>query len=215
MQRSRLVIRLLACLAVTIPGTVAGASEANAYNGPNAAKYADADAITGNRAFPTFGNDCTNFVSQAVHAGGFSYVGGTSETSGSQWWIRHDINALGVGVWNYSHTWSVANDYRNFLILRYPGGIDEGWAHGSSTANYTPNSMVTGDVLFYDWGQGEGVSHAAIQVGIGTDPGSGWVGNYVDQHSTNRRHAFWSLKPYNVHWSTTTVRFEHIATNNY
>ena len=38
---------------------------------------------------------------------------------------------------------------------------------------FTPNSIVTGDVLFYDWGTGEGISHASMQVGIGTDQHGG------------------------------------------
>ena len=69
--------------------------------------------------------------------------------------------------------------------------------------------MVTGDVLFFNWGQGEGLSHAVIQVGIGTDPNlypnQVWYGNYIDEHTNNRKHAFWSLKPYNADWKTTTT----------
>jgi hypothetical protein len=38
----------------------------------------------------------------------------------------------------------------------------------------------------YNW-QGDGhKDHVGIQVGWGTDPTSGWYGNYQDQHTNNR-----------------------------
>ena len=41
-----------------------------------------------------------------------------------------------------------------------------------------------------------------------------WYGNYVDEHTNYRYHAFWSLKPYNSFWSTTTIYFMHISSSN-
>jgi hypothetical protein len=75
--------------------------------------------------------------------------------------------------------------------------------------------MVTGDVLFYDWGDGAGISHSAIQVGIGLDSASGFSGNYVDYHTTDSYHHFWSLLPYNSRWASTTIYFMHISANNH
>jgi hypothetical protein len=100
--------------------------------------------------------------------------------------------------------------FDQFLVYDSPGGIPEGSAPGTSIDFYTPDSVVTGDVLFYDWGDGNGVNHAAIQVGIGYDWNNVLYGNHVDQHTNDRQHAFWSLKPYNPNWNTTTIYFMHI-----
>jgi hypothetical protein len=140
--------------------------------------------LSRNSYYPDFGGtDCTNFVSQALHAGGFSHVGGTSETSLYQWWIRRNS----WGTFDYATTWSVAWRLRQFLINDAPGGTSEGTAPGKSTNPYTPASVVTGDVLFYDWGQGEGISHASIQVGIGRDPAFGYYGDYMPERPRRSR----------------------------
>lgn len=139
---------------------------------------------------------------------------GTYPTNDSSvWYMKHMLNGR-QWVWRYTNSWTVASAYRSFLIEDYPGGYPEGSASGSSTNPYTPDSVVTGDVLFYDWGTGEGISHASIQVGIGTDPNSGYYGNLVDEHTSNRKHAFWSLYPYNLNAATTTIYFMHIASSN-
>jgi hypothetical protein len=196
--------------------SIALASPAYAYNGNNAASYADNWWNSYNTLqYPKFSDDCTNFVSQSVHNGGYSFVGYPgSTTSDFNWW-----GALSLSPIN-THSWSVAADYYTFLFEDIPGGIPEGAAAGTSTNYYTPNSVVTGDVLFYDWGQGLGVSHATIQVGIGYDPnkpnGQVWYGNYIDEHTNNRYHAFWSLYPYNAaDRATTTIYFMHIAASNH
>jgi hypothetical protein len=49
-----------------------------------------------------------------------------------------------------------------------------------------PLTVVRGDALFYDWGQGLGSSHTAMQVGWGTDQ-YGCYENWVDEHTSNRQ----------------------------
>jgi len=191
-------------LALALATSVAVAPNASAYDKYGAAAYADAWALGRNRAYPSFGSDCTNFVSQALVGGGFSMVGyPKSTTDDHNWWV-----APHYWWWDWTYSWSSASHLRQVLIWHVPGGYSQGQASGSSASTWTPSSVVTGDVLFYDWGGGEGISHASMQVGWGTDPNSGWYGNYVDQHTTDRRHAFWSLRPYNSQMaSTTTVYF--------
>lgn len=202
--------------ALTTGVAVASASPALAYSGSAAAQYADTYATSPNNGtYPVFTADCTNFVSQALHAGGYPFRQyGTNSTGSDAWWVINHGN----DSFSWALNWSVANDLYHFLIDDVPGGVTEGTAPGSSTNDYTPNAMVTGDVLFYDWGQGEGISHAAIQVGIGTDPNmypnQVWYGNYVDEHTSYRGHAFWSLKPYNAYWATTTIYFMHVLSSN-
>ncbi|WP_162233018.1 amidase domain-containing protein [Nostocoides japonicum] len=193
---------LAALLAAVATVTLAGPAEA--YDGGDAAAYADTWALSYNSHYLKFGDDCTNFVSQSLHAGGKPFVGyGTSPTSDSVWWQNKSANA-------WSHSWTVAWDLYQYLDYHGGGGTYEGSAPGTSINPYTPSSVKTGDALFYDWGHGEGVSHSAIQVGIGGDPSSGYQGNYIDEHTSGRKHAFWSLYPYNAYRSTTTIYFLHI-----
>lgn len=218
-SRRRFISGLLALIAGITALTVVGSpSSAYAYSGTNAAQYADYWWNSYNSNYYKFdGDDCTNFVSQALHdpymGGGFSYVGGSSSTDDSQWWMHY--NSF-WGTFSWSHSFTVAQDLYNFLMVHYPGGYYEGQAHTLSEqeATYTPDSVVTGDVLFYDWNSDGHMDHAGIQVGWGTDPNSGWYGNYQDQHSNNRKHAFWSLIPYNSQWSTTTITYVHVSSSN-
>jgi len=58
-----------------------------------------------NFSYPSYGSDCTNFVSQAMEAGGWTNVGGWYQ-SNSVWW--HNWN------WNASWTWAGAQKFANF-----------------------------------------------------------------------------------------------------
>lgn len=198
------------CLAVS--AAPAGAATGTVtYNGAAAATYADAYALNADTpTYPYLDSDCTNFVSQAVYNGGYPFVndGGSGTDT---WWFHNNGQAKNQEwLYDYSPSWVAVQDFYNFMMADSPGGTPEGTASGSSEAATTPLTMISGDLLSYDWGQGEGMSHFAMQTGLGVDPNSGWVGNYVDYHTTNRYHAFWSLKPYNAYWSTTTVYFTHV-----
>jgi len=73
--------------------------------------------------------------------------------------------------------------------------------------NYVSN-LQKGDIVFYDWGTGNSISHTGIIVVTnGTDPNqTSYTGNLQDQHSNARYHAIWHLKPYNANWATTVFR---------
>ena len=204
--------RLVLILALAFGFMVVQAPRAHAYSGGNAAAYADRYAVNGNCGnYPCLSDDCTNFVSQAVHAGGFSMKGiGGSTTDDNNWFIQ--------SCWwcwygyNWSHSWTVAGDYYTFLQWDYPGGYNWGTKSGSDAEFYS--GLDTGDVLFYDWDSNGSLDHSAIQVSVGTDPTSGWYGDLIDEHTSNRYHAFWSLDPYNSRASTTTITLEHISSSN-
>jgi hypothetical protein len=216
MIEKKTLLRVVTSLCVTVAFAIAGAPAASAYDGNQAAAYADANAVSGNSAFPKFsGTDCANFVSQSVHAGGYGYQTTTSPV----WYIRHVYLTGTQMIWEQSASWIRASSFYNFLVADVPGGNSRSTVGGGSTYPYTPNAIVTGDILAYDWGKGEGISHVAIQTGSGYDTSNhgvsnGWIGNYIDEHTNNRRHAFWSLKPYNVDWPTTTIYFQHISSAN-
>ncbi len=58
------------------------------YNRHAAASYALRYAQTPNQDFPPYNNDCTSFVSQCLHVGGWPMVGGTAwdYNNNSAWW---------------------------------------------------------------------------------------------------------------------------------
>ncbi|MGH9132187.1 MAG: amidase domain-containing protein [Acidimicrobiales bacterium] len=202
-----------------LPGT------AFAYNGGAAAQYADAYTQTPNPQYTYFnGDDCTNFISQAFRAGGFSMVNSPLNTynpspgDDHNWWDLTGAEQYTVYPQPAtSHSAAVAQDLNTFLVVDNPGGISEGYFYYNNGNNrapaYTPNAMVTGDVLFYDWTDDGDIDHASMQVGIGTDQ-YGFYGNVVDSHTNPRYHVFWTLKPVNTQWKTTVVYFQHVAATN-
>lgn len=206
------VLGVLISLAVTFGAapTVLG------YSPSGAAAFADQWAIAGSTpwcsgrlCFTASGNDCANFVSYALHdGGGYAFTGYPmgSLTWDGNWYLYHN------SYWVYTHSWSVAADLYQHQILHSPGGYLLGTAPGSSVNSY--DGLSTGDLVFYDWQTNGSIDHVAIQVGYGYDLAYGWLGNYVDAHTNNRKHAFWSLRPYNSLWATTTVYLVPISAAN-
>lgn len=192
------------------------------YSGIGAANYANTYWSNYNSPrYQTISNDCTNFVSQALEWGGMPFTGlstpGYPSLSPTQaWWYRDAYDPIaGASTYEHPNSWTVAEDLREYLVWDNPGGIYEGTYGPSQMGNqYTPGPVVTGDVMFYRWNGGSTENHVSIQVGIGTDPASGWYGNLVDTHTTNHHDAFWSLKPYNSQWNTTYIDFYHIDPSN-
>lgn len=77
------------------------------------------------------GGDCTNFVSQALRHGGFSYWSyGKSPTSNGVWWYNHD------GSDSWSHSWTVANNFYWFSRNS-----------GRATVVSSVNDLLWGDVV--------------------------------------------------------------------
>jgi cell wall-associated NlpC family hydrolase len=183
------------------------APSAEGYSGSQAAAYADQWATSRNSHYMRFSSDCANFVSQSLRAGGTDFAqNGQNANSDYAWWMNASNRT-------YSTTWVNAYRLSRFIDRATPGGYMIGGAKGTSTNYYTPSNVVTGDLLFYDWGQGEGISHVAIQVGVGYDlniTNQTWYGNYVDQHTSDRKHAFWSLYAYNGYRNSTYIYFKHM-----
>ncbi len=189
---------------------------AAAYDGNAAANHADDYATRQDTAYPTFPEDCTNFVSQNLHVGGYPYRNFRANTfDDHNWWWDFQSQTN-------TNSWSAVTDFRTFIYVDYPGG----WPRGSTTGNSNRNApwnrwpsgtagLVRGDVLFYDWGQGQGWSHDSMLVTLGGYSfQNNWYGDLVDAHSNYRYHAFWDESEYNNYASTTTVEAWHIDAGN-
>ncbi|MCF6096930.1 amidase domain-containing protein [Thermovorax subterraneus] len=154
----------------------------------------------------TFSSDCANFVSQALRAGGWPFANFGIDVTSPYAWYYDNKGTSSTSDDKYSHTWSVAKKLYTFIVLDsnprrgknattspYPG----------TTSDPYPDNTTIGDVIFYDWNGDAEIDHVSIYVANGTDPDSGYSGALVDQHTSNRYHAIWSLSPYN-RWRNTT-----------
>jgi putative amidase-like protein len=217
--RNRVAIRIAGSLAALL-FVFASAAPAFAYNGGTAASYADTYWNNYNtNKYKTMNADCTNFVSQSMHAGGFSFVNaGQDSSNDNNWWYQWGP----FGQWSdsWSNSWVLVTDQYNFLMWHYPGGYNYG-TKSATTNSSPPNGLSKGDVLYYDWDNsnrdGAYLDHATIQTALqGYDPTTGWFGDLVDAHQTNHYHAIWTLEPYMsaTQASTTMITLVHVSSAN-
>src|SRR5665811_369841 len=105
-RRSLLLVPfVLALLASSSPST---ASAASGYNGAAAAAYADAYWQNYNPVWPSFANsggDCTNFVSQALQAGGIAMRTSPPYSGNAAWYMLKSKHR-----WSYALPWINAQD---------------------------------------------------------------------------------------------------------
>jgi len=87
-------------------------------------------------------NDCTNFVSQALKAGGWAY---TTRYPSSKWWS----SAWWYASDDQTRTWTAADWFYSFAPNR-------------ATAISKPTDLRVGDVLEIDWTGDGSIDHAAI-----------------------------------------------------
>lgn len=122
--------------------------------------------MPGENGYHVWNNNCTNFVSQCMRAGGWRDIGGYYKNS-DVWWYN--------GIWPYgSYTWAGAQNFNWFLIIS---------GRGSFLRNIW--DMVAGDVVLYDDDKLDGISHAQI---CHYRSGSGML--YMAQHSPGGNYAW-------------------------
>lgn len=215
---ARSVRFVVGSLCLLLTASFVSAPPTRAYNPSGAASWADAHVwsecansyIGPMSSFGyCYGADCTAFVSKALHyGGGFAYVGDrySPPTDDHYWW-----NAYILSSWYNSNSWSVAPDLKQFLTLHYPGGYYYGTRYGNDVSPY--DDVSTGDLLFFDWGTGQGWSHVRIDVATGTSY-DGHYGDLADQHTVARYHSFWSGYYENANRATTVIYEMHISPSN-
>jgi hypothetical protein len=174
-----------------------------AFNSTSAVQYADTWALSRNSNYPSFSSDCTNYVSQIMEAGGIAEI-----KSGSNQWYCDPGTLWGF---NYTTSWSVANDCKNWIINAGKGYLTATWDWNPNTSNPQPvdNSANLGggkEVIFYDWDSNGTIDHAAFCVATGDSSDGKGYGDLIDQHTTDRKRVKWHLKDYNSAWSTTTIK---------
>lgn len=161
------------------------------YRRELAVQYADLWWDKKNPKFLYFGDeDCTNFVSQCLFAGGAPMKYGKERSVG--WWYRFGEKP------SYSYSWAVAHSLKIFLESSRSGlrgiPVDQ------------PNQLEEGDVICYDFDGDGRWQHNAIVTGF-----NGRGEPLVNTHSYNRLHAHWSLRDSPAHTVKTRYAFLHIV----
>jgi hypothetical protein len=166
------------------------------YNRTAAGNYADQWAHSRNSYYNSYSNDCANFASQVLAAGGLPQRG----------WNKYDSYA-----WFYnaslrvnSNTWS-ATDWMNQFFSNYSGSDFQLYG--------TVESLKKGDILLMQLPGNSIPSHARVIVGSGYSQEGVWypVGTYgllADQHTDDRKRVLWNdpipagtpLWPWHVSW---------------
>jgi Putative amidase domain len=197
------VALLVLSLAVT-------ASAAFAYNGAAAAAYADTYWQNYNQAWPSFakrGGDCTNFVSQALYAGGIAMRSSPSYSGDAAWYMlpkaRHS--------WSYSLSWINAQGQSIFVLQYLPGVTQVASYYGVAPGQRVADNASEGDIVLYDFDNDRVYDHEAILTasdGANPDGTADW--DLVDAHTNDRYHAYWTLAQYNASWATTRIVVLHI-----
>lgn len=201
-----LVLGLLGALALP---HAAGA--ATGYSGTAAAQYADTYWSTYNPAYPSFANkggDCTNFVSQALFAGGIQMRTSPTYGGNAAWYMLQNHRKF-----SYSVTWVNAQDVSVFLSQHLPGVTKIADVYGVSPSQVVSDGDAQpGDVVLYDWNNDGIFDHESIVTASDGTTNADGSTNYdeVDAHTTNREHAYWTLAQYNTTWATTHIIVLHI-----
>lgn len=160
-----------------------------AYNRAKVKRYAELWWNRNNPSYPKFEVDCTNFVSQCLHAGGVAMEITAQRNKG--WWVQ--------GKTNWSFSWSVAHSLMNYLL-------------GSNTKNGTrgklkksAKELLVGDVICYDWDGNGQFQHNTVVVA--KDPNGMPL---VNAHTINSRHRYWDYQDSYAWTKNTQYRFIHI-----
>ncbi|MEK3887585.1 amidase domain-containing protein [Bacillus sp. FSL K6-3431] len=140
------------------------------YNRLDAVRYAEKWWNTYNPAYEKFDVDCTNYISQCLHAGGAPMRAYPNRSKG--WWYQNK---------NWSYSWSVANALKVYL---------QGSKTGLKAKEVTdPLQLKLGDVICYDF-QGDGrFDHNTI---VTAKDAAGMP--LVNAHTYNSRMRYWAYE---------------------
>ncbi len=158
-----------------------------AYDRLKAVQYAERWWNSFNPQYPQFTDDCTNYISQCLYAGGIPMWGKPNRSKG--WWIE--------GKSNWSFSWTVAHAF--MLMLKAAAWTKE---------VKNPSQLMIGDIICYDF-EGDGrFNHNTIVTGKDE------YGNpLVNAHTTNSRMRYWNYEDSTAYTPNIQYKYFHIITN--
>ncbi|WAA09965.1 amidase domain-containing protein [Fervidibacillus albus] len=157
------------------------------YDRIKAVQYAERWWNDSNPQYKNFENNCTNFISQCLRAGGAPMWGYPNRTIG--WWYERN---------NWSYSWSVAHAFCLYLSSSMKGlrakEIED------------PRNLQLGDVICYDF-QGDGrFDHSTIVTGK-----DAYGYPLVNAQTTNSRLRYWSYEDSSAYTDQIQYRFFSIV----
>ncbi|GKU80588.1 amidase domain-containing protein [Paenibacillus sp. L3-i20] len=156
------------------------------------AAFADRWWNEGNPSYETFEDNCTNYVSQCIFAGGapMNYTG----KRGSGWWYKGRTNG---GEW-WSYSWSVSNALSLYLSAARKTGLQ-------AVNVQSANELQLGDVITYDWNGDGRYQHSTIVTAFDSagEP-------LVNANTVASRHRYWDYRDSYAWTKGTKYRFFHI-----
>ncbi len=156
------------------------------YNRLKAVQYAERWWNSYNPAYKKFQNDCTNFISQCLHAGGAPMRGYPKRDAG--WWLQHS---------NWSYSWAVAHSLRLYLSNSRSG------LRAKEVSS--PDQLILGDVICYDF-EGDGrFNHNTLVTG---KDANGMP--LVNAHTYNSRMRYWAYEDSSAYTPNIKYKFYSI-----
>jgi hypothetical protein len=156
------------------------------YNRLEAVRYAERWWNGHNPHYKLFDDDCTNFISQCMHAGGAPMRGYPNRSNG--WWYQNN---------NWSYSWSVANALRWYL-----SGSKKGLR---AKEVESADQLSLGDIICYDFDGDGRWQHTTIVVAR-DEQGM----PLVNAHTTNSRMRYWAYKDSTAWTSDVKYKFFQI-----
>lgn len=157
------------------------------YDRDAAVAYANKWWNSYNPSYETFRVDCTNYVSQCLHAGGAPMHGYPVREEG--WWYQ-------AGTWSFS--WSVSHSLRWYLQTSRQGL--------TATEVTSPQELMPGDIICYDF-EGDGRwDHSTIVVAKDKEDMP-----LVNAHTDNSKNRYWKYEDSRAWTNRTTYTFFRIG----
>ncbi|WP_342046850.1 amidase domain-containing protein [Bacillus sp. OTU530] len=159
------------------------------YSRLEAVKYAEAWWNGRNPAYTNFQDNCTNFISQCLHAGGSPMNGYPSVGRG--WWQQNQ-------QWSWS--WSVAHSFQRYLT---------GATIGLRAQQVEkPEELLLGDVIAYDFENDGRWNHTTI---VTAKDANGMP--LVNAHSADSRRRYWAYQDSSKYTPQMKYKFFRILDN--
>ncbi|MRX74048.1 CHAP domain-containing protein [Bacillus lacus] len=157
------------------------------YDRSLAVQYAERWWNSSNSKYKNFDVNCTNFVSQCLHAGDAPTRGYPKRSSG--WWMQNSS-------WSYS--WTVAHSMKHYF--------QQSTAGLRATEVFSARELIPGDVICYDF-QGDGrYDHTTIVVA--KDKNSMPL---VNAQTYNSRMRYWAYEDSTAYTPNIQYKFFHIT----
>lgn len=163
------------------------ASERSIYRRREAVQYAERWWNDYNPMYHKFTNNCTNFISQCLRAGGAPMIGVGNRAKG--WWYSGK---------NWSYSWAVAHTFRWYLSGARAGlrGIEV----------QTAAELIPGDVICYDFDGDGRWQHTTIVVAKDE-----FNQPLVNAQTTNSRMRYWTYEDSTAWTPNIQYKFFRIA----